>query len=98
MFSKKTVIVPSAAAGLLGLAALLLDVDIRLNDAWAAGAAPSKGEWSPTGPYPTQDVYMFNRHVGLTAAYRVLGVDYSSGGFIYDMKSQGLLLGLNLAF
>lgn len=42
--------------------------------------------------------YMFNPHIGLTAAYRIMGVDYSSGGFVYDVRQSGLLLGLNLAY
>ncbi len=41
MFSKKTVIVTLAAAGLFGAAALTRDVDIHLKDAWAAPACPS---------------------------------------------------------
>jgi len=42
--------------------------------------------------------YMFNPHVGLTAGYRILGVDYSRGGFVYDLRQSGLLLGFNFAY
>jgi len=57
VFSKKAVIATLAATGLLGVAALTLDVDIHLKDAWAKSATPSTGEWSPTKPRPTHDVY-----------------------------------------
>jgi ribonuclease Z len=57
VFSKKTVTVTLAAAGLFAAAALTLDVDIRLKDAWAAPATSSSGEWSPTKPNPTFGVY-----------------------------------------
>jgi hypothetical protein len=57
VFSKKAVTVTLTAAGLFVAAALTLDVDIRLKDAWAAPATPSSGEWSPTKPNPTFDVY-----------------------------------------
>ena len=42
--------------------------------------------------------YDFNDHVGLTAGYRILGVDYSNRGFVYDVTQNGLLLGLNLRY
>ena len=54
VFSKKAMTVTLAAAGLFAAAALTLDVDIRFKDARAATA---KDEWSPTQPYPTQEVY-----------------------------------------
>jgi ribonuclease Z len=57
MFSKKTMIAILAAGGLFGAAALTLDVDIRLKDAWAQSAPSSPVEWSPTEPYPKHDVY-----------------------------------------
>jgi len=41
---------------------------------------------------------MFNSHIGLTAGYRILGVDYSRGGFVYDVRQSGLLLGFNFAY
>jgi ribonuclease Z len=56
MSSRKLVIIVVAVA-LVGAAALTLDVDIRFRDAWAAPATPSSGEWSPTKPYPSHDVY-----------------------------------------
>ena len=57
MNSKKAVIAIFMAVGLFGAAAMTLDVDIRLKDARAAAATPSSGEWSPTKPYPVQEVY-----------------------------------------
>jgi hypothetical protein len=41
---------------------------------------------------------MFTPHLGMTAGYRILGVDYSHAGFVYDMRQAGLLLGFNLAY
>jgi hypothetical protein len=41
--------------------------------------------------------YMFNRHFGLGVGYRVLGVDYSSGGNQIDLTMRGLVLGIELA-
>jgi ribonuclease Z len=54
MFSKKVITATLAAAGLLAAAVVTLDVDIQVNSAWAAAAT---GKWSPTEPYPSQDVY-----------------------------------------
>jgi hypothetical protein len=42
--------------------------------------------------------YMINSHIGLTAGYRILGVDYSRAGFVYDLRQSGLLLGINLVY
>ncbi len=49
-------VVALLAVGVVGIATLTLDVDIRLKDS-RAQAAPSTGEWSPTKPRPTHDVY-----------------------------------------
>jgi hypothetical protein len=57
MFFKKAAIATTLAGGLLGAAALTLDVDIHVKEAWAAPATPSSGKWSPTKPNPTFDVY-----------------------------------------
>jgi hypothetical protein len=35
--------------------ALVLDVDVRVRDAWAQPSAPV--EWSRTGPHPQRDAY-----------------------------------------
>jgi ribonuclease Z len=45
------------AAGLLGVAVLTLDVDIRLKDASAQTARRGPVEWSRTEPFPKHDVY-----------------------------------------
>ncbi len=39
-----------------------------------------------------------NRHVGLIAAYRLLGVKFSGKGYLYDMTHTGLLVGLRMAY
>ncbi len=56
MFSKKLLISTLVAAGLLGAAALTLDVDIRVKSAWAE-ATTAAGEWSPVKPHPNRGVY-----------------------------------------
>jgi len=57
MLSKKTVVLAMVAGAILAIAALTLDIDIRVSDAWAQPASPSPVEWSPTSPYPKHDVY-----------------------------------------
>ena len=37
-------------------------------------------------------------HVGLLVGYRILGVDYRNKGFVYDVRQNGLLLGLTLRY
>ena len=48
-----------ALAGLIGVSALSIhvDVDISMKDASAAGAKVPVDEWSPTKPNPSHDVY-----------------------------------------
>jgi hypothetical protein len=58
------------------------------------GGGASRVDWQIFGGLG----YDFNRYVGLTAGYRILGVNYNRGGFIYDTTQQGLLLGLRLGF
>lgn len=41
--------------------------------------------------------YKVNRHLGLAVGYRVLGVDYSTGGNQIDLTMRGLILGMELA-
>ncbi len=72
----------------------------QITDRWRVSAAADIGggqadlDWSAFASVG----YDINRHVGLTLAYRILGVDYSNQGFVYDMKQSGLLLGLNLRY
>lgn len=67
----------------------------KLSAVGDVGAGAADIDWQVYGGL----TYMFNRHVGLTGGYRILGVDYRQGnGFDLDIKQQGLLLGLNLAF
>jgi hypothetical protein len=42
--------------------------------------------------------WMFHRNIGVTLAYRILGVDYSSSTLIYDIRQSGFLLGFNFAY
>jgi ribonuclease Z len=56
VFNRKFVITSFIAVALGGVAALTLDVDIRLKEARAEAAAPTS-EWSPTEPSPSRAVY-----------------------------------------
>jgi hypothetical protein len=58
------------------------------------GAGNANLDWQVLGVLS----YMFNPHIGMTAGYRILGVDYSRQGFVYKVKQNGLILGLNLAY
>ncbi len=58
------------------------------------GAGAAKLDWS-AGAHVTWNPL---NSVGLTLGYRVLGVDYDRGGFVYDVRMNGLLLGLNFAY
>ena len=42
--------------------------------------------------------YDFKRWFGLTAGYRILGVDFERDGFVYDIVQSGLLLGFNFRY
>jgi hypothetical protein len=42
--------------------------------------------------------YRLSELFALSLGYRLLAVDYSSGGFVFDVKQQGVLLGLGLSF
>jgi hypothetical protein len=42
--------------------------------------------------------YRFSELFALSLGYRYLAVDYSSGGFVFDVKQQGVLFGLGLSF
>ncbi|QRM56210.1 hypothetical protein [Sinorhizobium sp. BG8] len=42
--------------------------------------------------------YRFNNTISAVAGYRALGVDYSSGGFEFDVIQQGPILGLVVNF
>ncbi|MCZ6783714.1 MAG: hypothetical protein O7G30_10450 [Proteobacteria bacterium] len=71
-----------------------------ITDSWrvAAAADVGAGDSDLTWQVEAGVTYMFNDHVGLTGAYRFLGVDYSSESFVYDVMQHGLLVGLNLGF
>ena len=72
----------------------------RITDKWSVmfladiGAGAADLDWNVFGGIR----YMFNPHFGLTAGYRILGVDYSRDGFVYDMRQSGLLLGFNFVY
>ncbi len=57
MPSKKTLMTMAAAAGFFAVAALFLDVDVNLKEAWAEPAESSPSEWPRTQPYPIREVY-----------------------------------------
>ena len=71
-----------------------------ITERWRVSAAADIGggnaslDWSVVGSVG----YDFNDHVGLTAGYRIVGVDYSNRGFVFNIKQSGLLLGLNLRY
>jgi hypothetical protein len=58
------------------------------------GAGNSDLDWNVFGSVG----YMIKPWIGLTAGYRILGVDYSRGGFVYDLRQSGPLLGFNFAY
>ena len=58
------------------------------------GAGAAKLDWSVGGNVG----YYFNQYVGLTAGYRVNGVNYEKDGFLFDVRMNGFLLGLNLRY
>ena len=75
-------------------------ISYAITDRWNVGADADIGggaaslDWSVLAKVG----YDFNDHVGMTVAYRILGVDYSKQGFVYDIRQNGLLLGLNLRY
>jgi hypothetical protein len=58
------------------------------------GGGGSDLTWMITGTLS----WMFTDHVGAAFAYRVLGVDYETSGWTYDVKQQGFITGLKLVF
>lgn len=42
--------------------------------------------------------YTFSKSVSAKMGYRYLNADYDKGGFVYDMKMDGLYLGVGIAF
>jgi len=102
--SVTTVIPPATGAG--GLTEVWADAIVgtriryAITDKWRVtfkadiGAGDSDLDWNVFGGVG----YMFNPHIGLTAGYRILGVDYTRDGFVYDIRQSGLLLGFNFAY
>ena len=76
-----------------------LRVRYAITDDWRiamtgdVGGGGSELTWMVTGSLN----WMIWRHFGLTAGYRVLGVDYQANGWDVDLKQQGLLLGMVIA-
>jgi hypothetical protein len=72
----------------------------KITESWHVSAVADIGggaaslDWSLFGSFG----YQFNRYVGVTAGYRILGVDYSNNGSVYDIKESGLQLGLRLTY
>jgi hypothetical protein len=75
-------------------------VRYRITEQWRVVAAADIGggnaslDWSVLGSVG----YDFNDWIGASVGYRVMGVDYASAGFAFDVKQSGLLLGLNLRY
>jgi len=71
-----------------------------ITDNWNVSANADIGggnaslDWSVYGGLG----YDFNDYFGLTAGYRILGVDYENQGFVYDTRQSGLLLGIKLSY
>lgn len=42
--------------------------------------------------------YQWTKSIGTTIGYRMFDVDYEKGGFLYDVRQEGLQLGLTWAF
>ena len=42
--------------------------------------------------------YQWTESIGTTIGYRMFDVDYEKGGYVYDVRQQGLQLGLTWAF
>ena len=57
MFSTKAVITTTAVLALCAVAAFMLDIDIRLQQASAESAGVTADESSPSGAQPLRDVY-----------------------------------------
>ncbi len=57
------------------------------------GAGSSNLTWQVLGNVK----YSFNSHFGLSLGYRILGVDFKQGGFVYDVIQHGLVLGIHLS-
>jgi hypothetical protein len=71
-----------------------------ITDSWRVvflgdvGGGGARVDWQVFGGLG----YDFNRHVGLTAGYRIMGVNFNRDAFVYDVTQQGLLLGLRVGF
>lgn len=72
----------------------------QISDRWRVSAAADIGggnadlDWS----FLASVGFDINRYLGLTLGWRILGVDYSNQGFVYDITQSGMLLGLNLRY
>ena len=43
-------------------------------------------------------VYKYSDKYSIKFGYRLLSVDYNKDGFVYDMKSDGLFVGMGVKF
>lgn len=74
----------------------------RLSDRWGIFAtglyggfgASSDPYWQALGGFS----YWINENVALALAYRIIATDYQNGGFVYDVKTSGLNLGVVFRF
>ena len=75
-------------------------VRYRITDSWRVaanadvGGGQAKLDWSVFANVG----YDWNEHFGVTAGYRIVGVDFSQAPFGLDVKQSGLLLGANIRY
>ena len=72
----------------------------RITDRWRVTALADVGAGgsSLTWKIYAGGGYDFNRHVGLTFGYRILGVDYKQRGMVFDIVQHGLVVGVRMGF
>jgi hypothetical protein len=70
-----------------------------ITDHWSVGLGADVGGGGSDLTWQTYASlkYMVNRHFGFDVGYRVLGVDYTSGGNQIDLTERGLMLGMVFA-
>jgi opacity protein-like surface antigen len=74
----------------------------RIDDRWTFVAYADVGGFGVGSDSTWQGLigvnYAFSKTVIGKIAYRYMSVDYDHGGFVYDMKNQGPLLGVGMRF
>jgi opacity protein-like surface antigen len=74
----------------------------RIDDKWSLVAYADAGGFGVGSDLTWQALfganYAFSKTVTAKFGFRILKVDYDSGGFLYDMKNQGLVVGVGMKF